>query len=87
MASEQATRVHRLLRDQRSHASAGTSTPPSRTQQRALAERQGDSTAEPTGVMFDDVVAGSVEYKEAVEAVREGRADPYEVAEALLESS
>jgi monoterpene epsilon-lactone hydrolase len=60
MASEQATRVHRLLRDQRSHASAGTSTPPSRTQQRALAERQGDSTAEPTGVMFDDVVAGSV---------------------------
>ena len=60
LASEQATAVHQMLRDQRSQAAAGSSTPLSRTQQRALAERVGESTAEPTGVTFDDVAAGPV---------------------------
>lgn len=60
MASEQATAVHQMLRDQRNRAAAGPSTPLSCTQQRALAERVVESTAEPTGVTFDDAVAGSV---------------------------
>ena len=60
MASEQARVVHQMLRDQRSNAAAATSSPPSRAEQRALAERIGDSTAEPTGVVFEDVVAGGV---------------------------
>ena len=60
MASEQATAVHQMLRDQRSHAAAGSSTSLSRAQQRALAERVVESTAEPTGVTFDDVTAGRV---------------------------
>jgi LAO/AO transport system kinase len=34
-----------------------------------------------------DALSGSSAYKEAIEAVREGRADPYEMADHLLESS
>jgi monoterpene epsilon-lactone hydrolase len=60
MASEQARAVHQMLRDQRSSAAASTAALPSRAEQRALAERIGDSTAEPTGVTYDDVVAGGV---------------------------
>ena len=60
VASEQATAIHQMLRDQRSRAAAGSSTPLSRTQQRALAERVVESTTEPAGVTFDDVIAGRV---------------------------
>ncbi len=60
MASEQAQTIHRLLRDQRRNATAGTPNPMSITAQRAMAERVGDSTAEPTGVAFGDVSAGGV---------------------------
>jgi acetyl esterase/lipase len=60
VASEQARAVHQLLRDQRSRAAASTAAPPSRAEQRALAERVGDSTTEPAGVTFDDVDAGGV---------------------------
>src|ERR1019366_4676325 len=51
---------HQLLRDQRRNAAAGAPTPMSFAEQRAIAERVGDSTAEPTGVAFEDVSAGGV---------------------------
>ncbi len=60
MASEQARTIHQLLRDQRRNATAGSPNPMSLTEQRAMAERVGDSTAEPTGVSFEDVGAGGV---------------------------
>jgi epsilon-lactone hydrolase len=60
MASEQARVVHRMLRDQRSNADVGPPTPPSRAEQLAIAERVGDSTAEPADVTFDAVDAGGV---------------------------
>ncbi len=56
-ASEQARAVHQLLREQR--AAAGRSVP-SRAEQLAMAERISDSTTEPPGVTYDDVVAGAV---------------------------
>jgi cytochrome P450/acetyl esterase/lipase len=59
MASEQARAVHLMLSDQRS-AVAGAPTPLSLAEQRAMAEHIGDSTAEPTGVTFEDVDAGGV---------------------------
>jgi monoterpene epsilon-lactone hydrolase len=66
MASEQARAIHEMLRDQRRTAAAAAaaaatpSTPPSRAEQRAMAERIGDSSAEPAGVSFDAVDAGGV---------------------------
>ena len=60
MASEQARAIHQLLRDQRDRAAAGPPPPLSRAEQRAMAERIGESTAEPTGVTFEDVIAGGV---------------------------
>ena len=59
MASEQARAVHQLLRDERAKAATSTAIP-SRAEQLALAERVRDSTAEPTGVMYEDVVAGGL---------------------------
>ena len=58
MASEQARAVHEMLRAQRDDAAAAAA--PSRAEQRALAERIGDSTAEPTGVTYVDVDAAGV---------------------------
>ena len=49
-----------MLADQRRRVAAGPPTVLSLAEQRALAERVGDSTAEPTGVTFDDVDAGGV---------------------------
>lgn len=57
--SEQARAVHRLLREQRTEAARATSMP-SRSEQRAMAERIGESTTEPAGVAYHDVVAGGV---------------------------
>jgi len=59
MASEQAQAVHQMLSDQRNDARASTSIP-SRAEQRSMAERIGESTAEVTGVVFEDVTAGGV---------------------------
>jgi cytochrome P450/acetyl esterase/lipase len=60
MASDQARAVHQALRDQRTNAAAAPPMRPSRAEQRAIAERIGDSTVEPAGVTFEDVVAGGV---------------------------
>jgi monoterpene epsilon-lactone hydrolase len=60
MASEQARAVHEMLRAQRNAAAADATTAPTLAEQRALAERIGDSTTEPTGVTYADVDAGGV---------------------------
>jgi acetyl esterase/lipase len=60
MASEQAQVVHKMLSDQRNMAAAGTPVLLSRAEQRAMAERIGDSTAEPAGLTYEDVVVGGV---------------------------
>jgi acetyl esterase/lipase len=59
MASAQARAVHQMLREQRDTATRATVLP-SRSQQRALAERVGDSTSEPSGVQYEQVDAGGV---------------------------
>ncbi len=58
-SSEQARAVHRVLREQRAQAARAASVP-SRAEQRAMAERIGESTTEPTGVAYDEVFAGGV---------------------------
>jgi acetyl esterase/lipase len=59
MASLQAQAVHRDLREQRDLAAQATALP-SRAEQRALAEGIGDSTAEPSGVRYEQIDAGGV---------------------------
>ena len=60
VVSEQAQRVHQLLREQRAQVPDGASTPPSRGEQLTLAERVGDSTAEPPGLTYENIDAGGV---------------------------
>ncbi len=60
MASDQARMLHQALRSQRDEAAATGATSLSRAEQRALAERVGESTAEPAGASVDEVDAGGV---------------------------
>ncbi len=58
--SEQARAIHRDLAVQRREAASGPPAVLSLAEQRAMAERVGDSTTEPSGVTYDDVDAGGV---------------------------
>jgi len=52
--------MHQLLREQQAQVADGAATPPSRHEQVALAERVGDSTAEPSGLTYESIDAGGV---------------------------